>query len=307
MTYDFRRAALSAGAVLAAAAIAGCGSSTSKSGATSSHDISGTAATTHDMQNMTHGQSGHSGTSGGHMQGMTALEQGADGTAATAGGLTLKPQATTIAASKTAQWSLRIVDKHGMPVTRFERDQTKLLHLIVVRSDFSRYQHLHPALGGKGRFTVAMRLPEPGKYRAIADFTTAGKRYALGTTITVPGTAAKRALLAARTTSAVDGYDVTVQHGAIAAGQGATLTFGVTRGGKPVSALEPYLGAFGHLVALHVPDLAYSHVHPVSSSAKGGKVTFDADFPRAGRYGTFLQFRAGGVVHTAPFTVVVGA
>ena len=194
-----------------------------------------------------------------------------------------------------------------MPVTRFERDQTKLMHLIVVRSDLSRYRHLHPALGGNGRFTVAMRLPEPGTYRAIADFTTAGKRYALGTTITAPGTAAKRRLLAERSRSAVDGYDVTLQHGAITAGQGATLTFVVTRAGKPVSALEPYLGAFGHLVALHAPELAYSHVHPVSGSAKGGKVTFNADFPRAGRYGTFLQFRTGAVVHTVPFTVVVGA
>ena len=35
-----------------------------------------------------------------------------------------------------------------------------------------------------------------------------------------------------------------------------------TRDGQPVTALQPYLGAFGHLVALREGDLAYLHVHP---------------------------------------------
>ncbi len=36
----------------------------------------------------------------------------------------------------------------------------------------------------------------------------------------------------------------------------------VSRDGEPVNDLQPYLGAYGHLVALRSGDLAYLHVHP---------------------------------------------
>ena len=40
------------------------------------------------------------------------------------------------------------------------------------------------------------------------------------------------------------------------------LTLTVTKDGQPVTDLQPYLGAYGHLVALRAGDLAYLHVHP---------------------------------------------
>ncbi|MBS1895348.1 MAG: hypothetical protein JST59_28950 [Actinobacteria bacterium] len=58
-------------------------------------------------------------------------------------------------------------------------------------------------------------------------------------------------------------------------------------------------------MALRKPDLAYSHVHPVARDAKAGTSTFDAEFPSAGMFWLFLQFRAGGSVHTAAFTAKV--
>src|SRR5699024_11235811 len=50
--------------------------------------------------------------------------------------------------------------------------------------------------------------------------------------------------------------------GDLTAGEASQLTMTVTRDGEPVTELEPYLGAFGHLVALRDGDLAYLHVHP---------------------------------------------
>jgi hypothetical protein len=70
----------------------------------------------------------------------------------------------------------------------------------------------------------------------------------------------------------------------------------VTRGGAPV-ALQDYLGARGHLVALRRGDLAFLHVHPDEDS-----LAFEATFPTAGSYRLFLQFKVGGRVHTAAFT-----
>lgn len=40
------------------------------------------------------------------------------------------------------------------------------------------------------------------------------------------------------------------------------LTLSVAKGTHPVTDLQPYLGAYGHLVALRQGDLAYLHVHP---------------------------------------------
>jgi len=236
------------------------------------------------------------------MQGMAPLAPGADGTRTSADGLALELDAATPVAGQAETWTLRVLDAEGMPVTHFERDQTKLMHLIVVRDG---YQHLHPALKPNGDFVVPVTLAQPGRYRVIADFTTGGKRYPLGVDITVPGKVKRVPMPSPSSTSSVDGFSVTSAHGALKAGREEQLTFSVARSSRPVTDLQPYLGTYGHLVALRKPDLAYSHIHPVADDRRAGTITFDAEFPAAGTYRLFLQFRAEGAVHTASFTVDV--
>lgn len=67
-----------------------------------------------------------------------------------------------------------------------------------------------------------------------------------------------------------------------------------------VTDLQPYLGAFGHLVAMRSGDLAYAHVHP--DDYVDGVVDFDAELTSEGRYGLFFDFKHGDTVHTATFT-----
>jgi len=69
-----------------------------------------------------------------------------------------------------------------------------------------------------------------------------------------------------------------------------------------VTGLQPYLGAYGHLVALRAADRSYSHVHPKGEDRRAGLVTFDAELHAPGAYRLFVQFRAAGRVHTAAFT-----
>ena len=83
-------------------------------------------------------------------------------------------------------------------------------------------------------------------------------------------------------------------------GRETMLRFTVTKDGRPV-AVEPYLGAGGHLVALREGDLAFLHVHPVEH-ANGGSIAFAATFPTEGKYRLFLQFRVAGRVQTVAFT-----
>jgi hypothetical protein len=89
------------------------------------------------------------------------------------------------------------------------------------------------------------------------------------------------------------------------AGGEASLVFDVSRNGRAVRDLEPYLGALGHLVALREGDLAFLHVHPGTEEGSGPRIAFRAAFPSQGRYRLFLQFAHEGRVQTAAFTVEV--
>ena len=113
------------------------------------------------------------------------------------------------------------------------------------------------------------------------------------------------ALPAPAPTASTDGYDVRLERPALHAGREAALRFTVSRGGRPVREIQPYLGARGHLVALRQGDLAYLHAHPEEHEDAAGAIPFAADFLSAGAYRLFLQFKIDGVVHTAGFTVEV--
>lgn len=199
----------------------------------------------------------------------------------------------------------------GAPVTSYEVQHEKKLHLIAVRRDFSGFQHVHPTLDGDGTWSTDLALT-PGTWRLYADFKATGaEALTLGTDLTVEGDFRPAAPAGERRTATVDGYEVTLD-GDLAAGADAKLTLSVSKDGKPVTDLQPYLGAYGHLVALRSGDLAYLHVHPDGEpgdgrTEPGPEVTFYAAVPSDGTYHLYLDFQHDGVVRTAAFTVTAGA
>jgi hypothetical protein len=237
---------------------------------------------------------------------MVEAVPGADGLRAELAGVQLLPVPRAFGAGATQTWRFMVTDCDGNALTRFEPENGKLLHLIVVRSDLSAYQHLHPRLGRDGTWSVEVATPQAGRYRAIADFVIDGRKYVVGTDLLVPGPAPQRPLPVPSLGAPVDGYRVELQRPAVLeAGEEAQLTFRITRGGRPVRDLEPYLGAYGHLVALHAPDIAYSHVHPDGTDRSQGAITFDTELHARGTYRLFVQFQTRGRVHTAAFTQTV--
>ena len=237
---------------------------------------------------------------------MVEAVPGADGLKASLAGVELRAQPQRFSRGGSTEWRFRIVDCEGRAVREFEPENGKLLHLIVVRDDFTGYQHLHPRLHPDGTFSTRIATPSAGRYRAIADFVIDGRKYVVGTLLGVPGSDPRAALPAPSLHARVDGYDVELQRPAeLTTEEEAQLTFRVTRNGRPAGDLEPYLGSYGHLVALHAPDLAYSHVHPNGEDRERGAITFDTELHEQGRYRLFLQFKTGGRVHTAAFTQTV--
>ena len=222
---------------------------------------------------------------------------GLPGLASTADGLTLVTATDTVPAGREATYSFTVLDEDG-PVTEFELEQTKRMHLIVVRRDFVGFVHDHPTMDADGTWTTTLELDAPGAYRAYADFIVDGEKHTLGADLFVPGDFDPVPLPAPSHESAIDdGYDVTLD-GEIVAGEESELEFTIRRDGEVVTDIPDYLGAKGHLVALRDGDLAYLHVHPEED-----RLTFETDFPSAGEYRLFLQFDHGGEIRTAPFTI----
>jgi hypothetical protein len=224
------------------------------------------------------------------------------GVASEQNGYRIVPLGTTLAAGAERNLRFRIVDTNGRPVRNFCDEHGARLHLIIVRRDLSDYHHLHPRLAADGTWSVPVTLREPGAYRAFADFRTKERAAVLGTDLFAPGEFRPRALPHASRTQHVDGYTIRMGGERAQAGGTTHLHFSVWRNGREVQDLQPYLGARGHLVALREGDLAYLHVHPEEGAEPGAGITFGADFPSAGRYRMFLQFRHAGRVHTTAFT-----
>jgi len=205
--------------------------------------------------------------------------------------------------------SFTITGPDGAPVTSYDVQHEKQLHLIAVRRDFSGFQHVHPTLDG-GTWSTDLALT-PGSWRLFADFkATGGEALTLGTDLAVDGVYEAAPPAEESRTATVDGYQVTLD-GDLSAGADAMLTLSVSKDGRPVTDLQPYLGAYGHLVALRGGDLAYLHVHPDGepgdgTTQPGPDVVFHTAVPSAGTYHLYLDFQHDGVVRTAAFTVTAG-
>lgn len=227
-------------------------------------------------------------------------------------GYRLLPVTTELSTSGPRPFAFRILGPDGAPVTRYTTSHDKDLHLIVVRRDLAGFQHVHPTLGADGTWSIPLAVAAPGQYRVFADFQPAARAdgLTLGADVPAPGDYRPRPLPAPARTSTVDGYQVTLT-GDLTPGGSSKLTLSLSRDGRPVTDLEPYLGAYGHLVALRDGDLAYLHVHPDGTPGDGRTpagpgVTFHAEVPSAGSYRLYLDFQHAGVVRTAEFTAVAG-
>jgi hypothetical protein len=228
------------------------------------------------------------------------------------GGVTLDVLTEGVVAGKPTDFAFRILGEDGHAVTGFQPTHDKLMHLVVARRDLSGFQHVHPEMAADGTWRVPLTFAAAGDYRVFADFQLAGEDegHTLGVDVPVTGAYRPVPLPPAALTATVDGYRVTLS-GTLTPGTTSKLTLSVDRAGVPVTDLQPYLAAYGHLIALRQGDLAYLHVHPEGEpgdgkTRPGPNIVFYAEVPSAGTYRLYLDFKHGDVVRTAEFTAVAG-
>ncbi|MFC7138470.1 hypothetical protein ACFQMA_01295 [Halosimplex aquaticum] len=243
------------------------------------------------------------GTSHGYTDAGSHSQPG--GLSVAANGLQLEVSGTRIDPEKPHEWTYRVRTEAGDVVTDFKETHDQLAHLILVRRDLTRFQHLHPTLADDGTWSVEFSLPDPGVYRAFVDVLVDGQPTTLGVDMLSSGSAQYEGRPQSTREAEIEGYTVELASEQITAGETADIEFEVRKDGD-VAHLDPYLGALGHLVALRDGDLAYLHVHPEGTAPEDGIVRFAVRFPTTGRYRFFLQAKPDGELITTSFDVRAG-
>ncbi|WP_337104264.1 hypothetical protein [Paenibacillus sp. YIM B09110] len=207
--------------------------------------------------------------------------------------------------------SLSIAGGGGKPIDAFDITNEKLLHLIVVSEDLQHFQHVHPEYKGGGVFELPVTFPASGKFKLYADFVPTGLNELTRTgLVTVSGTTAGSAVLkpSEMLETSVDGMKVKLEFSDELAPQtqmSMTYTFTDEKTGDPITDLELYLGAVGHVVAIDQTTEQFIHIHPLNWASSGPQAVFGAAFPVSGIYKVWGQFQRNGKTFVVPFVIKV--
>ena len=193
----------------------------------------------------------------------------------------------------------------------------KPIHLIVTSEDLSFFNHIHPQPTGDGSiYEVETEFPFAGKYRFYMDYSPKSVGHRLARLeLNVSGTPQVAVPLVVDKTDSqiVDGVKVTIKpEKPFQTNDALNLTFLLedAKTGKPLTDIEPYLGAFAHFNIINQDHTETLHAHPLveaeSKDARGGpEVSTRTIFPKAGLYKIWTQFQRNGKVIVAPFVINV--
>jgi Cu+-exporting ATPase len=212
----------------------------------------------------------------------------------------------------------------GAPLTDVVVSHEQEMHLIVVRQDLERFQHVHPArTGNPGEYQIDVTFPEPGTYVLYDEFARANGQDIVQRDELVVGAASGAANLAEDRSPKTVANDARVSLSGgegLRAGQEASFTFRLDnpKTGEPVRDLRPYLGAPAHVVILDDAAGGFAHTHGEAVGSTGGaghgaegatygpEIAFHHTFATPGLYKVWGQFldHHGNVI-TADFVVRV--
>jgi Cu+-exporting ATPase len=213
----------------------------------------------------------------------------------------------------------------GQRVEDLVRTHQVWMHLILTRADLGTFAHIHPQpTATPGVFTVAATFPTGGTYTAHLEFRRRGQMTDVLATsqLTVAGRVPAPVAPPASDVRSQVRHGIRVDlHGDAVLTDQSDLHFEFTDAatGDPVSDLQPYLGAAGHVAVIAADGSSFAHRHAETLDDKdrpvlavpgtrfGPDLGLHVRFDQPGAYRLFAQFRlADGRVITAPFVVDAG-
>jgi len=215
--------------------------------------------------------------------------------------------------------------KTGARVKEFNIVHDKSFHLFIVSQDLTFFAHIHPQQLANGGFTIDATVPNAGSYLIYCDlFPAGGLPQVVRLNLVAAGFEGDLFSSQARIepdeilVKSVAGvrFDLKLNPAQPIGGRSAILKYHLTdeKTGENVKDLQPYLGAWGHTLILSEDARDYVHTHPtetLSDSAERTKifgssdVSFEAFFPRPGRYRVWSQFQRQDRLITVGFTINV--
>jgi hypothetical protein len=228
--------------------------------------------------------------------------------AAAGDGFTLGVDRASVAPGAETTVELRL-SKDGSPA-RVTPTGGVPMHVYLVSADLGAFEHVHPTPTPDCGWRVTVRPPSAGRYSLVAQFHPAGRADTDPDVVLarpLSAGAARPATLPAPARVADAGPYRVAMSGYAAAGGESLLTFTVTRDGRPVRTISPYVGEMAHVSAFRAGTVAFTHGHALQplGDAGGPRLTTPLLFPGPGTYRVFVEFRADGQVRTAAFTLPV--
>lgn len=190
-------------------------------------------------------------------------------------------------------------------VSSFEIVHEKLIHLFIVSENLEFFAHVHPELQADHSFRLSVNLPYGGMYRLLADFYPTGSVPQLAVnTLYVSGQSSPAQLVPSLAPCSAKNLTASLrtEPEKPLAGLETRLFFTLA----PAQGLEPYLGAWAHMLIASADLIDLLHLHPFIANGSAN-VQFNVIFPRPGLHRIWTQFQRLGVVDTVEFTVPVAS
>lgn len=256
---------------------------------------------------------------------------------------------TAVEAGQPVTLEIKLLQPTGEPLDKVDTVHEYPLHFMLMSEDLSFYSHQHPRRKPDGTFVLErFTFPFGGKFFAYSDFTPTGAENQVSKYEFKVRDGGAPLHENVKLESNFDGvgkdgdYEFRVRCNGqdFIAGEDMFMRYGIDLKSKPVTDLQPLMGAMGHLVIVSSDFKHYVHAHPLDFDEKkeGGKgeaahdhaghghdedailkkgremllgngnksdVVFHVVFPEPGLYRAFAQFQHKGKLLTYPVTIDV--
>jgi hypothetical protein len=206
-------------------------------------------------------------------------------------------------------------DQHVIADDELKVVHTEKLHVLLIDSSFTDYQHIHPKpTGATGVYSFDFTPHKPGGYRVWADVTPVETDKQMFVRADLGAPRPDGVSKVEQVYSTIGNYHFSLSFDqAPQVGGESKGTIHVTEGkaDKPVASLEPVMGAYSHIVAFSDDFRSVIHTHPLGDEPSkptdrgGPDIVFHFAPDKAGFVKLFAQVKIGGKEYFAPFGVNV--
>jgi hypothetical protein len=214
-------------------------------------------------------------------------------------------------------------NSRGQAIRFLEKIHQQPIHLIVVSEDLAEFAHIHPEAAPGDVFSVTHTFAHGGHYRLYADYSAPGEPPNVAKfDLMVGGDSVKAEPLCPdrERSRTVDGVQVEFNAPSrLRAGEDIPLRFTLN-----VRDLEPWLGAWAHIMIVAHDGETFIHAHPLEGTGVEANplqhvhtapvagpspavIRTITGFREPGVYKLWFQFQRKGTVVTVPWTIEVVA